>query len=123
MTAAEADVERAHEGLLLQALGDAGRQPRIEIPDVPAVGDRHVAGKGAPVDEDDAILSEQTVLARIVDETGEEECLLRAAVEILLQRGTVIDLGKTDAGMRSARPYDQGKGKVRERSRRLRGVQ
>ncbi len=111
MPAAEADVERAHEGLFLQALGRAVRHSGVEIPDVPAVGDRHVAGVRLAVDEDDPVFAEQAVLARIVDKSRDEELLFFAPFEIARHRRAVVDLGETDTGVRSARPHDDGKGK------------
>ena len=89
------------------------RHVGVEVPDLPAVGDRHVAGIGLAVDEDDAIFAEQAVLARIVDEARDEEFLRPGARrEIALHRRAIVDLGKADAGMRSARPDDDGKGKI-----------
>ena len=51
-----------------------------------------MAGVGTPVDEDDAVFAEQTVLASIVDETRYEEGLLLATVEIGFQRRAIVDL-------------------------------
>ena len=45
--AAEIDVEGAHPGLFLAALLGALRHAGVEVPDVPAVGDRHMAGDKA----------------------------------------------------------------------------
>ena len=64
------------------------------------------------VDEDDTIFAEQPILARIIDEARDEEQFFRTAFEIVRQRRRIVDPGKAGAGMRSARPGDDGKGEI-----------
>src|SRR5581483_2037545 len=73
VTKREILVEIAHETLFLKALVGIERHARVEIPDVPTVRDRHVARVGLAVDEDDPVLAEQAVAARIIDEGRSKE--------------------------------------------------
>ena len=57
----------------------AERHVGVEIPDVPAIGDRHVAGVGLAVDHGETIFAIEPVGARIVDEARDEEILLLRA--------------------------------------------
>ena len=103
---------------LFEALAVAEGHAGVEIPDVPAIGDRHVAGIGPAVDEDDAVFAKQTVGTGIVDEAGDEEFLLRPLREISADRGAIVDPGEPDAGMRTARPHDHAEIRSRRRCRR-----
>ena len=64
------------------ALAFAERHAGVEVPDIPAVGDRHMAGIGPAIDENNAIFAEQTVVPGIIDKAGDEEFLLRPVREI-----------------------------------------
>src|SRR5450631_1412818 len=106
MPARKADVEGAHEGFFFETFLRAVGHPGVEIPDIPAIGDRHVACIRPAVDEDDAILAKQAVVVGVVDKTRHEKFLLRPLREIYRYRGAIVELGETDAGMRAARPHD-----------------
>ena len=112
MATGEADVERAHKGFFFETLARAGRHSRVEIPDIPASGDGHVACVSLAIDENNSALAKQAVVAGIVDKLRNEEILLVSFDEITRHRGTVIDLRKPRPRMRSARPDDHGKGKI-----------
>src|SRR5579871_2342229 len=56
-------IEIAHETFFFAALLSTERHARIEIPDVPALGDRHMTGKGLSADEHDPVFAEQAVAA------------------------------------------------------------
>src|SRR5262249_21526666 len=99
----ESDVECAHEPLFLETLGRASRHPCIEIPDVPAIGDRHVTCVRSPLDENDAVFAKQSVCARVVDKAGYEKLLLRPFCEIAIDRVVIVEFGEPHAGMRPAR--------------------
>src|ERR1700759_900896 len=99
MPSPKADVEGHHERLLFETLGRTLHHAGVEIPDVPALGDRHVTGVSTAVDEDDAIFAEQTVGARVIDEARDEEQLVVMLAEIARQRRPVVDPGETVAGM------------------------
>ena len=45
-----------------ETLARAVRHSGVEIPDVPAIGDRHVAGVRPAIDEDDAVLAKQAIV-------------------------------------------------------------
>ena len=94
MAARETDVEGAHEGFFFETLGGARRHSRVEIPDVPAIGDRHVAGVRPAIDEDDPVLAKQTVLIGVIDKARDEEFLFLPLVEIALERGAIVELRK-----------------------------
>src|SRR5579872_2712126 len=119
MTLRESMVERLHERRLLGPLVLTRRHLCVHIPDVPAIRDRGVTRVRAPIDEDEAILAEQTVVALIIHEARNEELFLRMLAEIALDRDCIVELGETPAGMRTARPNDGGKGnagtQIRER--------
>jgi hypothetical protein len=106
MAAREADVEGAHERLFLETLGCTVGHPRIEIPDIPTIGDRHMACVGPAIDENNAVLAKQAVLVGVIDEARDEEFLLRPFRKISSDRGAIIDFGEPDARMRTARPND-----------------
>ena len=63
MAHAKCLIERAHEVFLFEALAFAKSHAGVEVPDVPAIGDRHMAGIGPAVDDDDAVFAKQAVLA------------------------------------------------------------
>src|SRR5260221_8675257 len=113
MWAREADIEGMHEGLFFETLGCTVGHSRVEVPDIPAIGDRHVARVRPAVDENDAVLAKQAVIAGVIDEARDEEFLLLTFCEISIDRGAVIDLGEPDARMRSARPDDDRKLELR----------
>src|SRR5476649_712155 len=103
MPAREADVEGAHESFFFETLGRAVHHPGVEIPDIPAIGDRHVACVRPAVDEDNAILAKQAVIVGVVDKARDEKTLLRPRCKIFRYRGTIVEFGKPEAGMRTAR--------------------
>lgn len=105
-------VEVKHEDGFLRPLLLAERHIGVEIPDVPAVGDRHVAGIGPAVDHRETIFAIETVRAHIVDEARDEEVLLVAPGNIGCERRRVVELGEADAGMRAARPRDHRKAEL-----------
>src|SRR5271163_1795165 len=102
-------VEVAHEVCFFAALAFAERHARVEIPDVAAVGDCHVAGVSAAIDEDDAVFAIESVIAGIIDKARDEEFLLRVLRQISAERALIVDLGEASAGMRAARPDDDRK--------------
>jgi hypothetical protein len=112
VTNRKAAVEVAHEVRFLAALAFAERHAGVEIPDVPAVGDCHVAGVSATIDEDDPVFAIEAVVTRIIDEARDEEFLLRALRQISAERAIIVDPGEASAGMRTARPNDDGKPQV-----------
>src|SRR6185312_7088644 len=77
MASGESLVEGAHEVFLLKALAFAESHAGVEVPDVPAIGDRHMAGIGPPVDDDDAVFAKQAVATGIVDKARDKEFRLR----------------------------------------------
>ena len=99
MTAREAEIEGMHEGLFLETLAGTPGHSRVEVPDVPAICDRHVTGVGPAVHEDHAVFAEQAVVAGIVDVPRNKELFFLALIEIARHRLTIIYFGKTDAGM------------------------
>src|ERR1700745_3799914 len=108
MPTPKTDLEGAHERLFLKTLFRARRHAGVEIPDVPAVGDRHVAGIGLAIDESEAVLAEQAVVARIVDETRDKEQLLAALGEVTRHRLGGVDACQARPRMRAARADDHG---------------
>src|SRR5258705_7248761 len=86
-------VESAHEERLFAALAFAEHHARVEIPDVPLLGDPHVTGIGPAVDHNDSVFAEEAVAAGIIDEAGKEELLLRSLLKISNHRRAGIDLG------------------------------
>ena len=109
MPARETDVERAHERLFFETLRCAFRHPCIEIPDVPAIGDRHVTRVRPPFDEGNTVLAKQSIFARVVDKAGYEKILFRPFLEIAIDRVAIVEFGEPDAGMRTARADDERK--------------
>src|ERR1700680_2842392 len=69
----------------------------VEVPDIPTIGDRHVASIGPAIDHDDAIFAEQAIIAGIVDEARNKKFLLRSFLEISADRGAVVDLCQSGA--------------------------
>ena len=119
----ETGIESPHETFFFEALGCALRHAGVEIPDVPAIGDRHVASIGAAVDEHDSVLAKQAVFTGIIDETRDEEILLLPFGEIAPKRELVVDLHKPPARMRSSRPDDERKDEAsRDVARCERGI-
>src|SRR6202035_5194609 len=109
MASGESGIEGAHEVCLLQALAFAESHAGVEVPDVPAIGDRHVAGIGPAVNDDDTVFAKQAVIAGVVDETRDEEFRLRPHLEISADRGAIVYPGEPDAGMRTQRPDNDRK--------------
>lgn len=105
----EGAIEVAHEDRLFRTLLLAEGHVGVEIPDVPAVGDRHVAGVGFTVDHRETIFAVEPVGARIVDEARDEEILLVTLGKIGCDRRSIVELREADAGMRAARPRDHRK--------------
>ena len=99
MTLRKTGIERLHESLFLASLARARRHACVEIPDIPAIGDGKMAGIGPSVDQNDAIFSEQAVVATIIDKARREEQVLRMLAEIAFDRADVVKLCKTSAGM------------------------
>src|ERR1700721_2692405 len=112
MTLRKAGIEHLHESLFLTALASALRHLRVEIPDIPAIGDGKMTRIGPPIDQDDAVFSEQTVIAAIIDKARRKEQVFRMFAEIALDRADVVKLCKAFAGMRTARSHNDGKGKI-----------
>jgi len=56
-------------------------------------------GDGPAIDDDDAILAKQAIIAGVIDETRDEKFLLRSFREISADRGAIVDLGQSDARM------------------------
>ena len=81
MPARKSGVERAHERLFFETLRCVFRHPRVEIPDIPAIGDRHMTRVRPPFDESNTVLAEQSILACIVDKAGHEKILFRPFLE------------------------------------------
>src|SRR5207248_1044950 len=106
MAVRKSDVERTHERFFFETLGCAVGHSRVEIPDIPLTGDRHVAGVRPAFDKDYAVLAEQAILARIVDEARNKEFRLRPCFEISADRGSIIEHGEANARMRTAWPDD-----------------
>src|SRR5258708_217947 len=77
MAAAEADVESVHEGFFLEALGGTVGHAGVEIPDIPAIGDRHIAFESPAFDEHETVIAKQAVPIRVTDEDGKDEVLRR----------------------------------------------
>ena len=102
-------IEVAHEAFFFKPLLHVERHAGVEIPNVPAVRDRHVASIGFAGDEHDPVFAEQAICIRIIDEAGGEELLLHAFGKISRKRGAIFDPAKPDAGMRAARPHDDRK--------------
>src|ERR1700691_5839211 len=115
MARGERPIERAHEAFLFSALAFAEGYAGIEVPDVPAIGDRHMAGIGPAVDHDDAVFAKQAVIAGVVDEARDKEFLLRPLRKISADRGVIVDPGESDAGMRTHRPHNDRKSEVNRR--------
>src|SRR5881275_999871 len=124
MAVRKTDVERTHERFFFETLGCAVGHSRVEIPDIPLTGDRHVAGVRPTFHEDDPVLAEQAILAGVVDEARDKKFLLRPCLEISADRGSIIELGEPDARMRTAWPDDGRKlqlgSKLAERKTRRR---
>jgi hypothetical protein len=104
----EVVVEVVHDtGFLVAAflaLGHVG----IEVVHHPVRRDRHVAQGRADLDEDDAVLAEETIGTAIVDEAGEIEFAdLFMGGQVLAQGRAVGDLLQLLAGMRIDRAHDQ----------------
>ena len=70
MAAREILVEGRKEPLLFGALGNALPHARTHVVHDPMIGDGHVAGIGAPVDQNDAILSELAIRPAILHIAG-----------------------------------------------------
>src|ERR1700753_3209799 len=100
MAARESRIKSAEEGFFLKALGRALRHAGVEIPDVPAIGDRHVTGVGPAIDEYEPVLAKQAIVVSVVDESRDEEVLLLPLSEIALKRDAIVDLRKPPARMR-----------------------
>src|SRR6202000_2912317 len=83
-------IEVAHEALFLPPLLGALRHARVEIPDVPTIGDRHMAGIRFAVDEYDAVFAEPPVGTRIVDKAGDEKRLLASPGKVSRERGATM---------------------------------
>src|SRR5713226_628625 len=105
----ETAVEVSHEIFFFEAFAFAERHACVEIPDIPAIGDRHVAGIRPSIDEDDSIFAKQTIIVGIIDEARHEKFQLRSFCEISDYCGAIIELGEPDAGMRTTRPDDDRK--------------
>src|ERR1700722_5670710 len=112
MTLRKAGIERLHESLFLTALARALRHACVEIPDIPAIGDGKMTRIRPPIDQDDAIFSQQPVFAAIIDKARCKEQVFGMLAEIALYRARVVELCKTFAGMRTARPDNDGKSKI-----------
>src|SRR5215210_9193510 len=109
MAPRKADLEGVHEGLFFETLGRTVRHSGVQVPDIPAGGDRHVASVRTAFDEYEPVLAKQPVLARIVDEARDEKFLLRPRREVFADCCAIVQLGETDACMRAARPDDHRK--------------
>ncbi len=112
MARREGMIEVAHEGRLFRTLLFAERHVGVEIPDVPAVGDRHVAGVSFAVDHRETIFAVEPVRVHVVDEARDEEILFVPFGKIGCERCRVVELGEPDAGMRAARPRDHRKAQL-----------
>src|ERR1700722_13231462 len=112
MTLRKAGIERLHESLFFTALARALCHLRVEIPDVPAIGDGKMTRIGLSIDHDDAIFPEQAIVAAIIDKARHEKHFFRMFAEIALDRADVVKLCKTFAGMRTPRPDNDGKRKI-----------
>src|SRR5581483_10548521 len=64
-------VEVAHEPFFFEPLAGIECHARVEIPNVPTVRYRHVAGVGLAADKGDPVLAELAVAAGIIDERGD----------------------------------------------------
>src|SRR5580692_6873052 len=112
MTLRKAGIERLHESFFFTALVSALRHAGVEIPDIPAIGDGKMTPIGLSIDQDDAIFPEQPVVAAIIDKARHEKHVFRMFTEIAFDRAGVVKLRKTFAGMRTARPDNNGKRKI-----------
>src|SRR3984885_10742981 len=104
MASDERLIEAAHKVFLLEALAFAESHAGVEVPDIPAIGDRHMAGIGPAIDDDDAVFAKQAVVVGVVDEARDEEFLLRPFQKISADCGGIVDPGEPDAGMRTQWP-------------------
>ena len=99
-------VEAAHETLFLGALHGALGHAGVEVMDHPVFRDAHVHGERARADQDHPILAELSVRPTIIDEAGDIELALGAALKVAGQRRRIIELREAPAGMRVGRPGD-----------------
>src|SRR5579863_863103 len=112
MTLRKAGIERLHESLFLTAFARALCHARVEIPDIPAIGDGKMTRIWLSIDQDDAIFSEQTVAAAVVDKARHEKQVFRMFIEIALDRARFVEFCKAFAGVRAARPHNDRKSKI-----------
>src|ERR1700733_11500318 len=120
MASDERLIEAAHKVFLLEALAFAESHAGVEVPDIPAIGDRHMAGIGPAVDDDDAVFAKQAVIVGVVDEARDKEFLLRPLRKISADRGAIVNPGESCAGMRTQRPHDDRKFEVSRKARKSR---
>src|SRR5260370_22324820 len=92
----ERAVEAAHEILFFAALAFAKCHICVEVPDIPTIGDRHVAGIGPAIDDDDPVFAKQAVIVGVIDEARDEEFLLQPVRKKSIDRRPIIELGAPD---------------------------